>query len=92
MDSLAVIKPVEESAVDEEVTVNIAGLERTEFERIAAQTDTTLEEGPARTTLNSEFSLTKDLSTDQGQLTAALLAENIKLAVDIAIKLNRYDY
>ena len=92
MDSLAVIKPVEESAVDEEVTVNIAGLERTEFERIAAQTDTTLEEGPGRTTLNSEFSLTKDLSTDQGQLTAALLAENIELAVDIAIKLNRYDY
>ena len=31
------IKPVEESAVDDEVTEKIAGLERTEFERIAAQ-------------------------------------------------------
>ena len=51
----------------------------------------TLEERPVRTTLNCEFSLTKDLGTDVVQPHAALLAENIELAVDTAIKQNRYD-
>ena len=90
----ALIKPAGESAVDE-VAEKIDGLEVTEvsdeFEMIAAQAVAAPEQSPAITTLDREFSLTKDLGTDQGQLTAALLAGNIELAVDIAIKQNRYD-
>ena len=47
------------------------------------------EEAPALTTLDQLFSLTKDPTTDQGQLTIALLAGDIELAVDLAIKQNR---
>jgi len=87
----ALIKPALEPAAQEEVTEKIAGLEVTdvsdEFEMIAAQAVTEI---PATTTLDREFSLTKDLGTEQGQLTAALLAGDIELAVDIAIKQNRF--
>jgi len=88
------LKPSTEPAVEDVVTEKIAGLEVTdatdEFEMIAAQSVAAPEEIPPLTTLDQEFSLTKDLATDQGQITAALLAGNIELAVDLAIKQNRF--
>ena len=63
-----------------------------EFEMIAAQAVAPPDEILALITLDCEVSLTKDLGTDQGQLTAAQLAGNIVLAVHIAIKQNRSDY
>ena len=97
MRTLLEPEPVkEEEEIEEEITDKIAGLEVSEpydeFEMIAAQAvaaPAAEEEAPALTTLDQLFSLTKDPTTDQGQLTIALLAGDIELAVDLAIKQNR---
>jgi len=86
----ALIKPIQDNDA-EDVVEKVAGLDvNDEFEMIAAQAVAAPEVSPALTTLDQQFSLTRDLSTDQGQLTAALLAGDIELAVDLAIKQNRF--
>jgi len=93
----ALLEPVKENGIEEEVTEKVAGLgvsdTSDEFEMIAAQAVAAPEspaEAQALTTLDQLFSLSKDPTTDQGQLTIALLAGDIELAVDLAIKQNRF--
>ena len=59
-----------------------------EFDMIAA--NVTAEEPPRETSLDKKFKLERDNNSASGQLTVALLAGDIELAVDTAIKQNRF--
>ena len=88
------LKPAVQNGQAEEVASNIAGLDlnasKDEFDLIAAQVPAAPEEAAQPTALDQEFSLVRDNTSAAGQLTVALLAGDIELAVEIAIKQNQF--
>jgi len=86
------LKPVKQNGHTEGLAESMSGMDlnapKDDFDLIAAQA---VPEEPVKpTTLDNVFSLKRDTSNPDGQLTVALLAGDIELAVDIAIKQNRF--
>ena len=96
----SMLKPVKQNghhtaAAGDEISNNMAGMDlnaaKDDFDMIAAQATATTEETlQIPTALDNVFSLSRDTSSPDGQLTVALLAGDIELAVDIAIQQNRF--
>ena len=86
------LKPASQNGAAGDVSNSIAGMDinasTDEFDMIASQA--VPEEPVLPTTLDRTFSLKRDQSSPDGQLTIALLAGDIELAVDIAINQNRF--
>ena len=86
------LKPATQNGAAGDVANSLAGMDinesKDEFDMIASQAVPEVPVLP--TTLDRAFSLKRDHSSPDGQLTIALLAGDIELAVDIAINQNRF--
>ena len=85
------LQPEQKAAGQPDLAGDMAGLDlanKDEFDLIAAQA--VEEEPPSKTSLDGKFKLERDNSSASGQLTVALLAGDIELAVELAVKQKRF--